>query len=115
MICGGAEVGRAFVSHPDVAVVSFTGGTDTADAISRAAGVKKLLMELGGNNATIVCADADAKLAAEKIVTGAFGAAGQNCLSVQRVYVERPLYDECSNGWPTATQAHRRFEAGPRH
>ena len=94
VICGGAEVGRALVSHPGISVVSFTGGTGTADAISRTAGVKKLLMELGGNNATIVCADADAKLAAEKIVTGAFGVAGQNCLSVQRVYVERPLFDE---------------------
>ncbi len=94
VVCGGAAVGHALITHPDVAVVSFTGGTGTADAISRAAGVKKLLMELGGNNATIVCADADPKLAAEKIVAGAFGVAGQNCLSVQRVYVERPLFDE---------------------
>lgn len=94
VLCGGPEVGSALVSHPDVAVVSFTGGTRTAVAISRAAGVKKLLMELGGNNATIVCADADLDLAVEKIVAGAFGVAGQNCLSVQRVYVERPLFEQ---------------------
>lgn len=94
VVCGGPDVGSALVSHPDVAVVSFTGGTRTADAIARAAGVKKLLMELGGNNATIVCADADLDLAVGKIVAGAFGVAGQNCLSVQRVYVEQPLFDQ---------------------
>lgn len=92
VVCGGAEVGGAVVAHPDVAVVSFTGGTLTAREIARTAGVKKLLMELGGNNATIVCADADVDLAVEKIVAGAFGVAGQNCLSVQRVFVERPLF-----------------------
>ena len=92
VVCGGPEVGSAVVAHHDVAVVSFTGGTVTAEAISRAAGVKKLLMELGGNNATIVCADADVDLAVQNIVAGAFGVAGQNCLSVQRVFVERPLF-----------------------
>lgn len=94
VVCGGPDVGSALVSHPGVAVVSFTGGTRTADAISRTAGVKKLLMELGGNNAAIVCADADIDLAVDKIVSGAFGVAGQNCLSVQRVYVEYPLFEE---------------------
>jgi glyceraldehyde-3-phosphate dehydrogenase (NADP+) len=92
VVCGGAEVGAAVVAHRDVAVVSFTGGTRTAREISRNAGVKKLLMELGGNNATIVCADADVDLATRKIVAGAFGVAGQNCLSVQRVFVEQPLF-----------------------
>ncbi|CCH80225.1 Putative dehydrogenase (putative aldehyde dehydrogenase) (fragment) [Nostocoides japonicum T1-X7] len=94
VLCGGGDIGAALVAHPDVSVVSFTGGTRTADSIARAAGVKKLLMELGGNNATIVCADADLDLAVEGIVSGAFGTAGQNCLSVQRVYVERDVFDE---------------------
>lgn len=98
VVCGGPEVGEALVSHPDVAVVSFTGGTRTGEAITRGAGVKKLLMELGGNNATIVCADADADLAVQRIVEGAFGVAGQNCLSVQRVFVERPLYERVLQG-----------------
>ncbi|MFT4010736.1 MAG: aldehyde dehydrogenase family protein [Nocardioidaceae bacterium] len=94
VLCGGGDMGAALVAHPDVSVVSFTGGTRTADSIARTAGVKKLLMELGGNNATIVCADADLDLAVEGIVSGAFGTAGQNCLSVQRVYVEREVFDE---------------------
>ncbi|TWE10257.1 aldehyde dehydrogenase family protein [Rudaeicoccus suwonensis] len=93
VVCGGAEVGNALVAHPEVAVVSFTGGVRTAEAITRGAGVKKMLMELGGNNATIVCADADVDLAARKIVDGAFGVAGQNCLSVQRVYAETSVFE----------------------
>lgn len=94
VVCGGPEVGGALVCDPRVAVVSFTGGVRTAEAITRAAGVKKMLMELGGNNATIVCADADVDLAVEAIVSGAFGVAGQNCLSVQRVYAERPVFEQ---------------------
>lgn len=98
VVCGGPEVGEALVSHPDVAVVSFTGGTRTGEAITRSAGVKKMLMELGGNNATIVCADADVDLAIAKIVSGAFGVAGQNCLSVQRVFVEQPAFEQVLRG-----------------
>lgn len=94
VVCGGPEVGTALVSHPEVAVVSFTGGVRTAQAITRAAGVKKMLMELGGNNATIVCADADLDLAVGKVVQGAFGVAGQNCLSVQRLYVQSPVFEQ---------------------
>ncbi|HWC21390.1 MAG TPA: aldehyde dehydrogenase family protein [Flexivirga sp.] len=98
VVCGGPEVGEALVAHPDVAVVSFTGGTRTGEAITRSAGVKKLLMELGGNNATIVCADADLDLAVKRIVSGAFGVAGQNCLSVQRVLVEQPAFEQVLRG-----------------
>lgn len=98
VVCGGPEVGGALTAHPGVAVVSFTGGVRTAQAITRTAGIKKLLMELGGNNATIVCADADPDLAVRRIVGGAFGVAGQNCLSVQRVYVEEPLFDTVLTG-----------------
>ncbi|GAB3855353.1 aldehyde dehydrogenase family protein [Nocardioides maradonensis] len=98
VVCGGPEIGRALVSHPGVAVVSFTGGVRTGEAITRSAGVKKMLLELGGNNATIVCADADLDLAVDRIVSGAFGVAGQNCLSVQRVYVERPVFEHVLDG-----------------
>ncbi|MBT0566810.1 aldehyde dehydrogenase family protein [Williamsia sp. CHRR-6] len=94
VIPGGVEVGRALVAHPDVALVSFTGGPRVAARIAAEAGPKKLLTELGANNATIVAADADIDSAARQIVDGAFGVAGQNCLSVQRVYVERSVHDE---------------------
>lgn len=93
-IVTGPGVSEALVTDPQVDLISFTGGPATADRIAAAAGAKKILSELGGNNATIVCSDADAQAAAKSIVAGAFGVAGQNCLSVQRVYVHTSLFEE---------------------
>ena len=93
VVCGEGETGGHVVTHPQVDLVSFTGGPATAARISAMAGPRRLLMELGGNNPTLVCADADPAAAAAAIVEGAFGAAGQNCLSVQRVYIARELFD----------------------
>lgn len=87
----GEEAGRALVSHPLVDLVSFTGGWSSGDAVARAAGAKRTVMELGGNCPVLVLRDADVAAAAAAIVSGAFGAAGQNCLSVQRVYVHASL------------------------
>lgn len=87
----GSGAGGALAGHPLVDLVSFTGGPRTGDAVARVAGAKKTLMELGGNNAVLVLADADWRLAARAVVEGAFGVAGQNCLSVQRVFVAAPL------------------------
>lgn len=94
VVCGRAQTGQSLVTDERVAVVSFTGGPRTAAKITAAAGPRKMLMELGGNNPTIVCADADLSDAAEAVVDGAFGVAGQNCLSVQRVYVHTSVYSE---------------------
>jgi glyceraldehyde-3-phosphate dehydrogenase (NADP+) len=94
VVCGGAATGQALVTDPRIALVSFTGGPATAARITAAAGPRKMLMELGGNNPTIVCADADLSTAAQAIVAGAFGVAGQNCLSVQRVYAHASAYPE---------------------
>jgi glyceraldehyde-3-phosphate dehydrogenase (NADP+) len=91
---GEAGAGEALVSDRRVDLISFTGGPRTGERIARSAGARKLLMELGGNNAVIVCADAAVEAAAAAIVDGAFGVAGQNCLSVQRVYAHASVYDE---------------------
>lgn len=88
------EAGTALVSDPRIAAISFTGGPTTGDKLARAAGARKIMMELGGNNAVLVCEDGNVEAAARGIVDGAFGVAGQNCLSVQRVYVHESLYDE---------------------
>ncbi|HEV7184903.1 MAG TPA: aldehyde dehydrogenase family protein [Leifsonia sp.] len=93
VVCGGAEVGNALVTDARISLVSFTGGPRTARKITDASGPRKMLMELGGDNPTIVCADADLAVAVEDVVSGAFGVAGQNCLSVQRVYVHNSLFD----------------------
>ncbi len=103
----GRTAGQALVSHPLVDLVSFTGGYSTGNAVARAAGARKTLMELGGNNATIVLADADSAAATRAVVSGAFGVAGQNCLSVQRVYVAAALADEFLHRVTTATRALR--------
>lgn len=88
------DAGSALVSDRRVAAVSFTGGPTTGDAIARLAGARKVLMELGGNNAVLVCEDGDVEKAAAGIVDGAFGVAGQNCLSVQRVFVHESRYEQ---------------------
>ncbi|TDL38822.1 aldehyde dehydrogenase family protein [Arthrobacter nitrophenolicus] len=110
-IVSGPGVSEALVTDPRVDLISFTGGPATAERIAAAAGGKKILSELGGNNATIVCADADAEAAAEAIVAGAFGVAGQNCLSVQRVYVHTSLFDSVLE---LVTARTRELKTGPK-
>ena len=106
-IVSGPGVSEALVTDPQVDLISFTGGPQTADRIAAAAGAKKIISELGGNNATIVCPDADAVQAADAIVAGAFGVAGQNCLSVQRVYVHISLFDQVLERVTAGTKALR--------
>ena len=103
----GPGVSEALTTDEQIDLISFTGGPQTAERIAAAAGAKKILSELGGNNATIVCADADARTAAKAIVAGAFGVAGQNCLSVQRVYVHISLFDQVLERVTTGTKALR--------
>ncbi|MFJ5700534.1 aldehyde dehydrogenase family protein [Arthrobacter sp. NPDC093139] len=110
-IVSGPGVSEALVTDEQIDLISFTGGPQTAERISAAAGAKKILSELGGNNATIVCADADAIQAADAIVAGAFGVAGQNCLSVQRVYVHISLFDEVLEHVTRGTKA---LKTGPK-
>ena len=111
MVCGRAH-GHSLVTDPRVALVSFTGGSETAAKISAAAGPRKMLMELGGNNPTIVCPDAVLRDAVAGVVAGAFGVAGQNCLSVQRVYVHSSLSDEFVRDTVART---RRLAVGSKH
>jgi len=73
-------------------MISFTGSAAVGWAIKRNAGKKKVILELGGNAALIVHSDADLPFAAERCVAGAFAYAGQTCISVQRVLVERSVY-----------------------
>jgi glyceraldehyde-3-phosphate dehydrogenase (NADP+) len=104
VVCGRAPAGQALVTDERIALVSFTGGPRTAASITAAAGPRKTLMELGGNNPTIVCSDALVSDAVAAVVAGAFGVAGQNCLSVQRVYVHAWLYDEFVRQTVASTQ-----------
>jgi glyceraldehyde-3-phosphate dehydrogenase (NADP+) len=85
----GAAIGDRLVGDPRVAMVSFTGGPEIGDQVVRLAGRKKLALELGANSPAIVLDDADVEAAAVAITSGAFWAAGQNCLHVQRIIVQR--------------------------
>jgi acyl-CoA reductase-like NAD-dependent aldehyde dehydrogenase len=86
-------------------MVSFTGGFATGEAIARTAGLKKLAMDLGGNAPVIVLDDADVDQAVESCVSGAFWAAGQNCVGVQRILVHRSVYGEFRRKFVAATRA----------
>ncbi|RZD76788.1 aldehyde dehydrogenase [Streptomyces albidoflavus] len=92
-VFAGVEAAKALVADPRIDAISFTGGRSTADLIAAEGRARKLLMDLGGNNALIALADADADEVASSVVEGAFSVAGQSCLSVQRVLVAAPLYE----------------------
>ena len=94
------EVGEATVDSPDVDMVSFTGSTAVGRAIGAVAGgqMKRVLMELGGKGAAIVCADADIAAAVGAIGTTFSFYAGQICTAPTRVYVHRDVYDHVVQG-----------------
>lgn len=89
-----SEIGERLVTHPEVAMISLTGSTDTGGRIAKQAGMIPLMMELGGNDPAIVLADADLALAAGNIAKGAFKYAGQRCTAVKRVYVADSVAEE---------------------
>jgi glyceraldehyde-3-phosphate dehydrogenase (NADP+) len=81
----GSEIGDYLVQHPLVSMVNFTGSSETGKHIGSVAGMKPLLLELGGKDAAIVLDDADLELTADAVVSGAFSYSGQRCTAVKRV------------------------------
>jgi acyl-CoA reductase-like NAD-dependent aldehyde dehydrogenase len=94
LLHGDGAVGARLCAADEVAVISFTGSAATGDAVARAAGRKRLVLELGGNAATIVCEDADIAAAAAVCARTGYSNSGQSCISVQRVYVQRDRFGE---------------------
>jgi len=80
------------ISDDRIKMISFTGSAPVGWEIKRRAGKKKVVLELGGNAGVIVHSDADLAWAAERCVTGGFSYAGQTCISVQRILVERSVF-----------------------
>ena len=116
----GREIGDLLASHPDISMVSFTGSTGVGKSIAAKAGPKPLHLELGGNAAAIVLADADIDLAVEKSVLGAFKNAGQRCDAISRVLVEEPVYEaylervlEEVKQWPVGDPRQEGVKMGP--
>ena len=91
----GTKAGQAIIEHPDIPLISFTGGTATGRHIAATAApmFKKLSLELGGKNPTIIFADCDFDQAVKTTMMSSFANQGQICLCGSRILVERPIYD----------------------
>jgi glyceraldehyde-3-phosphate dehydrogenase (NADP+) len=86
-------VAQVLATDERIAMFSFTGSSAVGWHLKSIAGRKRVALELGGNAAAIVCADADIDWAAKRCAIGGFGQAGQVCIKVQRIYVVRECYD----------------------
>lgn len=93
---GGADLGAAMTSHPGIDKVSFTGTIATGKKVMAACAktLKKVTLELAGNDAAVVTADIDIPTVAAKVATGGFFNAGQMCVATKRVYVHESIYEE---------------------
>ena len=92
----GGKVGQSIVEHPEIKAISFTGGTETGKGIAATAApmFKKLSLELGGKNPTIIFADCDFEETVKQVVTSSFSNQGEICLCGSRIFIERSLYDK---------------------
>jgi len=92
----GGKAGQAIIEHPEIKAISFTGGTETGKKIAATAApmFKKLSLELGGKNPTIVFADCDFESTVKQTVTAGFSNQGEICLCGSRVFVESSIYEK---------------------
>jgi acyl-CoA reductase-like NAD-dependent aldehyde dehydrogenase len=110
VVTGDRETAIALASHPGISAISFTGGTAAGNDLARAAGARRFLAELGSNAANIVLADANLEFAATRIASAGFEASGQQCISAQRVLVDRSVIDKFL---PLFVGAARALKVGP--
>jgi aminomuconate-semialdehyde/2-hydroxymuconate-6-semialdehyde dehydrogenase len=92
----GPEVGQSILEHPKIKAISFTGGTETGRIVARTAApmFKKLSLELGGKNATIILKDAELENAVDGAVRAAFSNSGQVCLCGSRIFIDESIADQ---------------------
>lgn len=95
ILSGSDDLGPKMTAHPGFAKITFTGSTATGKRIAASAAedLKRVTLELGGNDAAIVLPDADVDAVAEKVFLGAFGNTGQICVATKRLYVHDTIYD----------------------
>jgi aminomuconate-semialdehyde/2-hydroxymuconate-6-semialdehyde dehydrogenase len=103
----GPKVGEAMTSHPDIPLISFTGGTVTGARVAASAAplFKKLSLELGGKNPNLIFADADLDQAVTMTVQSSFANQGEICLCGSRIFVERRIHQEFVARFKAATEA----------
>ena len=98
IITGPDELGPMITSHPGIDKITFTGSTATGKKIMEGASkdLKRITLELGGNDASIVLADADVEKVAEQLFWSSFSNAGQVCIAAKRIYIHEDIYDDLS-------------------
>jgi acyl-CoA reductase-like NAD-dependent aldehyde dehydrogenase len=98
VITGPDELGPLITEHPDIDKITFTGSTATGKKIMEGASkdLKRITLELGGNDASIVLPDADVAKVAEQLFWSSFTNAGQICVAAKRIYIHEDIYDELS-------------------
>ena len=98
IITGEDSLGPLITSHPDIDKITFTGSTATGKKIMEGASkdLKRITLELGGNDASIVLPDADVSKVAEQLFWSSFSNAGQICVAAKRIYIHEDIYDELS-------------------
>jgi len=99
VVSGGDELGPWMTAHPGIDKIGFTGSTQTGRKVmaSAAASLKRVTLELGGNDPAIVLADVDVPAVAQKLFWGAFYSSGQVCLAAKRVYIHAEVYEPLKN------------------
>lgn len=90
----GSEIGDYIIEHKEVNFINFTGSTPIGERIGRLAGMRSIMLELGGKDAALVLEDADLEHAAKQIVAGAFSYSGQRCTAIKRVIVLESVADK---------------------
>lgn len=122
VISGGDRLGPWLTAHPGIDKISFTGSTATGRRVmaSAAASLKRLTLELGGNDAAIVMPDVDVDAVAQQLFWGAFGNSGQICIATKRMYVHTDIYDavakalvECASKVKVGDGSEQGIELGP--
>lgn len=103
----GGKVGQAIVEHEGIKAISFTGGTETGKRIAATAGpmFKKLSLELGGKNPTIVFADCELEETVKQVVTASFSNQGEICLCGSRIFVENSIYEKFRDAFVARVKA----------
>ncbi|MGE5952314.1 MAG: aldehyde dehydrogenase family protein [Qipengyuania vulgaris] len=98
IITGPDELGPLITEHPDIDKITFTGSTATGKKIMEGAAgdLKRITLELGGNDASIVLPDADVEKVAEQLFWSSFSNAGQICVAAKRIYIHEDIYDDLS-------------------
>ena len=105
VVGSGSTVGEWLVRDSRVAKVTFTGSPEVGERITQIAGIKKITLELGNTSPVIVASDADLEVVAKRCAVGAYYNSGQVCLSVQRIYGDRAIYERFTEKFVKSSQA----------